>query len=73
MKLYFAKKAHRVLGPVDYSLLICGSAYFWISYKDYFRAALHVAGERRAAPHVARGDRRAALDAVHTGRCRSRW
>jgi hypothetical protein len=36
----------------------------WTSYKDYFRAAPHVAGgERCAVPHVARGDRRAALDA----------
>jgi hypothetical protein len=40
------------------------SWFRWISYKDYFRAALHVAGgERCAVPHVARGDRRAALDA----------
>jgi hypothetical protein len=40
------------------------SWFRWTSYKDYFRAALHVAGgERCAVPHVARGDRRAAFDA----------
>jgi hypothetical protein len=37
----------------------------WTSYKDCFRAVPRVAsGERCAAPDVARGDRRAALDAV---------
>ena len=41
----------------------------WTSYKDYFRAAPHVAcGERCVVPHVARGDQRAALD---VGSCRS--
>jgi hypothetical protein len=38
------------------------SWFRWTSYKDYFRAAPHVArDERCAVPHVARGDRRAAL------------
>jgi len=39
------------------------------SCKDYCRASPHVAsGERVAAPHVVRGDQRAALDA---GSCRT--
>ena len=71
--------AHRVLRPVGHSLLTRTTVVvlwaWWTSYKDYFRAAPHVAsrercgvphvarGERCAAPHVARGDRRDALDA----------